>query len=113
MGSLSEIFDSGYIQKFSEHLSESNDSLESSTYLAAMIAAPIFRDGADVEKKDEIFHSFTGIFKEITELNSTLENISILEEVSISKLEQLNQQLEEVQTYRDSISEKLIAGDPH
>lgn len=107
MAKNSEIFDGEYIEKFSEHLSESNDSLESWAFLAAMIAASIFLDDSDAAKKDEILHAFTGIFKEVTELNNQLENTEILEEISKSEFEQIKQQLEEMQSYRESVSGKL------
>lgn len=107
MGRNREVFDPSYIEKFGGYLEESNDNLESSTYLTAMIASPVFLEDADAKKTDEIFQSFIGIFKKITELNNKFENITILEEISKGEAVQLEQQIEELQRYRDSVFVRL------
>lgn len=107
MGRNREIFDPNYIDKFGNYLEESNDNLESSTYLTAMIASPVFLDSADPEKKDEIFQSFIGIFKEITELNNKLEHTSILDDISKGQIAQLEEQLIELHEYQASVFARL------
>lgn len=52
MGRNREVFDPNYIEKFGSYLEDSNDNLESSTYLTAMIASPVFLEDADVQKKE-------------------------------------------------------------